>query len=50
VDSALPTPPKPPAAVGGILGSGELAAIFAGLEFAGLLYLQHFAGKSQGYA
>ncbi len=39
-----------PAPIGGILDSSGLAAIFAGLEFAGLLHLQHFAGKSPGYA
>jgi hypothetical protein len=27
-----------------------LAAIFAGLEFAGFLYLMRFEGKSPGYA
>ncbi len=39
-----------PAAVGAILVSGRLAAIFAGHEFAGLLYLQRFADESSGYA
>jgi hypothetical protein len=29
---------------------GRLAAIFAGLEFAGLLNQQRFAGKRPGYA
>jgi hypothetical protein len=29
-----------------ILDSGRLAAIFAGHDFAGLLYLQHFAGEN----
>jgi hypothetical protein len=28
----------------------DLAAIFAGLEFGGLLYLQHFTAKRPGYA
>jgi hypothetical protein len=37
-------------AVGGILDSSRWAAIFARLKFAGLLYLQHFAGESPGYA
>ncbi len=32
-------------AVGGIPIFGGLAAIFAGLEFAGLLYLARFAGE-----
>ncbi len=39
-----------PAAVGGLHVSGGLAAIFAGLEFAGQSYLMCFAGKSPGYA
>jgi hypothetical protein len=39
-----------PAAVGGILDSGGFAAIFAGLEFPVLLYLQRFAGKNPGFA
>jgi hypothetical protein len=38
------------AAVGGILVFGGLAAIFAGLEFAGLRHQAHFAGKSPSYA
>jgi hypothetical protein len=38
------------AIVGGIHISGGLAAIFAGLEFAGLLYMMRFAGESPGYA
>jgi hypothetical protein len=38
------------AAVGGILVFGELAAIFAELEFAGLLNRQRFAAKRSGYA
>jgi hypothetical protein len=38
------------AAVGGILVFGGLAAIFAGLELGGILYLQHFAAKRLGYA
>ncbi len=37
-----------PAVLSGILDSGGLAAIFAGLEPAGLLYLSHFAGESPG--
>jgi hypothetical protein len=40
-------PQKPSAAVGGIPIFGGLAAIFAGLEFAGHLYLMCFAGKVQ---
>ncbi len=39
-----------PAAVAGIPIFGGLAAIFGGLEFAGLLYLTCFSGKSPGYA
>ncbi len=39
-----------PVAVNVILYSGGLAALFARLEFVGLLYLQRFAGKSPGYA
>jgi hypothetical protein len=35
-----------PAVLGRTLGSGRLAAIFAKLEFAGLLNLVRFAGKS----
>ncbi len=38
------------AAIGGILVFGGLAAIFAELEFAGLLNRQHFAAKRSGYA
>ncbi len=38
------------AAVGGILAFGGLAAIFAGLEFAGLRHQARFAGKSPSYA
>jgi hypothetical protein len=38
------------AAVAEILVSGELAAIFAELEFAGLLNRQRFAAKRSGYA
>jgi hypothetical protein len=38
------------AAVGGILVFGGLAAIFAGLEFAGLRHQASFAGKSPSYA
>jgi hypothetical protein len=34
--------------VGSIPIFGGLAAIFAGLEFAGLLYLAHFAGERPG--
>jgi hypothetical protein len=39
-----------PAAAGGILISGGLAAIIAGLEPAGLRYLALFAGKGAGYS
>jgi hypothetical protein len=45
-----PAPLKPASAIGGISLFGGLAAIFAGLEFAGLLYITRFAGKSPGYA
>jgi hypothetical protein len=38
------------AVVGGILVFGGLAAIFAELEFAGLLNRQRFAAKRSGYA
>jgi hypothetical protein len=38
-----------PAAIGRILDSSRLVAIFAGLEFARLLYLQRFSGESPGY-
>jgi hypothetical protein len=38
------------AAVGGILVFGGLAAIFASLEFAGLLNRQRLAAKRPGYA
>jgi hypothetical protein len=38
-----------PAVVGGILDSGGLAAIFAGLEPTGLCYLMCFAGERPGY-
>ncbi len=38
------------AAIGGILVFGGLAAIFAGLEFAGLRHQACFAGKSPSYA
>jgi hypothetical protein len=38
------------AAVDGILVFGGLAAIFAELEFAGLLNWQRFAAKRSGYA
>ncbi len=38
------------AAVGGILVFGGLAAIFAKLEFTGLLNWQHLAAKRSGYA
>jgi hypothetical protein len=38
------------AAVGGILVFGGLAAIFAKLDFAGLLNRQRFAAKRPGYA
>jgi hypothetical protein len=36
--------------MGGIPIFGELAALFARLEFTGFLYLMRFAGKSPGYA
>ncbi len=39
-----------PPVVGGILDSGGLAAIFARLEPAGLLYLVHSAGESSSDA
>jgi hypothetical protein len=42
--------PNQLAAVGGILVFGGLAAIFAGLEFAGLRHQARFAGKSPSYA
>jgi hypothetical protein len=42
--------PNHQAAVGGILVFDRLAAMFAGLEFAGLLNRQLFAGKRPGYA
>jgi hypothetical protein len=42
--------PNQLAAVGGILVFGGFAAIFAKLEFAGLLNLQRFASKRPGYA
>jgi hypothetical protein len=45
-----PTPPKQLAAVAEILVFGGLAAIFAELEFAGLLNPQRFAAKRSGYA
>ncbi len=38
------------AVVGGILDSGRLNTIFAGIDLAGLLYLEHFAGKNLGNA
>jgi hypothetical protein len=38
------------ASVGGILVFGGLAAIFAELEFAGLLNWQRYAAKRSGYA
>jgi hypothetical protein len=38
------------AAIGEILAFGGLAAIFAGLEFAGLRHQARFAGKSPSYA
>jgi hypothetical protein len=37
-------------AVGEIPIFGGLTAIFAGLEFSGLLYHMRFAGQSPGYA
>jgi hypothetical protein len=42
-----PTLPGPTAVVGGILDFGSLAAIFAGLEPAGLSYLVWFSGEGQ---
>ncbi len=39
---------KPVSGCGGILVLGKFAAIFAGLELGGLLYLQHFAAKRSG--
>jgi hypothetical protein len=50
VDSAPAYTAKPPSGVGGIPVSGGLATIFARLEFAGLLNLQHFAAKRSHYA
>jgi hypothetical protein len=44
-----PTPPKSVRGRGGILVFGGLAAIFAGLEFAGLLNQQCFAANRPGY-
>jgi hypothetical protein len=44
------TPPKSVIGRGGIPVSGGLAAIFAELEFAGLLNWQHWAAKRPGYA
>jgi hypothetical protein len=38
------------AVVGGILVFSRFAAIFAGLELGGLLYLQGFAAKRPGYS
>jgi hypothetical protein len=38
------------AAVGRIRASGVSAAIFAELEFTGLLYIMHFADESPGYS
>ncbi len=46
--NASPHPQNHPVIVGRFLGSGELAAIFAGLELAGLLNLVRFAGESPG--
>ncbi len=48
--SAPPCTTKQSAAVGRILIFGGLATIFAGSEFAGLLYYMRFASKSSGYA
>jgi uncharacterized membrane protein len=42
--------PNQLAVVGGILVFSGLAAIFAGLEFAGLLNRQRFAAIRPGYA
>ncbi len=42
--------PNQLAAVGGILVFGGFAAIFAELEFAGLLNRQRWAAKKPGYA
>jgi hypothetical protein len=39
-----------PVVVGRILDSSRLAVIIASIEFARLLYLQHFAGKRPSYA
>jgi hypothetical protein len=38
------------AVVGRILDSGRLNTIFAVIDLAGLLYLEHFAGKNLGNA
>jgi hypothetical protein len=48
--SASQRRPNQLAAVAEILVFGELAAIFAELEFAGLLNWQRFAAKRSGYA
>ena len=48
--SAGPHRQNHPEDLSGILDSGGLAAIFAGLEPAGLLFLQRFAGKRPGEA
>jgi hypothetical protein len=48
--SAVLRHPNQLAAVGGILVFGGLAAIFAVLEFVGLLNRQGFAAKRPGYA
>jgi hypothetical protein len=46
--SAGPHHQDHPAVLGGILDSGGLASIFAGLEPAGFLYLKSFAAKIPG--
>jgi hypothetical protein len=48
--SASPHCQDRPATLGRILDYSGLAAIFMVLEVAGLLYLQHFAGKSPSNA
>jgi hypothetical protein len=44
-----PTPPKSVSGRGGNSVFGGFAAIFAKLEFAGLLNWEHFAAKRPGY-
>ena len=48
--SAGPHRQDHPAVLSGILDSGGLAAIFAGLKHAGLLFLKRIAGKIPGDA